>query len=331
VECRIYSPTLDLVSVIFSFNSLLWEEKYNDVGTAQLVIPRDSSYFTAMNTGNYIGIPESDTLMRIHSIQDQDDTIWCYASEAKIILDEKIYAKTTVCDGNVEETLKDRVQEFIDIGFMPDEIEVAPSIGLPGITKSECVYFSLGQISRRWCGNVGYGYKMVFDKTRKKLIYTIYSGSDKTNVKVSNNFGNLYNYKSSVSDMNYRDCFYIGGEGEGANRVFAFGGYYSDPKTRREVFIDAKNVVRQEGQDDQDYATTLIIHGMDMLSEMYNRTQSLTFDVDPYLFGEEIFLGDIITCITRSGDRIVQLPITEYSIIYENNTKKVSIVVGTQV
>ena len=98
MECKIsvYDETLTRVGLITEFVSFVYEEQYTECGRAQLVIAKSDFSAQLLLPGRFLGIPGGKTLAVIVSVEDKEQNgsreLWIYAKEAKILLNERVYA-----------------------------------------------------------------------------------------------------------------------------------------------------------------------------------------------------------------------------------------------
>ncbi len=324
MECSIYNSSLSRIGFLSSFTSLVWSESYTGAGKFQVVSPKTEHALLLLMEGNFVGIPDSDTLMYIQSVEDKDGELWAYGCEAKCLLDSRVYVGTIRCSGNVEEALRGALERSSLYNIMA----LAPIRGLPATTVSQRTYPTLFELSRAWCESVGYGFRLVHDKSSHRLLYDVYEGAARSGIKFSEQYGNLSGLTRLVSETGFRNVAYVGGGGEGADRVFVItGDTGAEGMARREMFVDARDLQQEEGQTLAEYEELLRARGNEKLAE-HNRVLEISFDISGQDFGKSFFLGDLITCVLPEyGIRLI-VRVAEFTNTYENNIKKTSLTLG---
>lgn len=289
-----------------------------------MVAPKTEHTLPLLSEGNFVGIPDSDTLMYIQSIEDKDGELWAYGCEAKCLLDSRVYAGVIRCRGSVEEALRNALESTA----LYDFIGLAPLRGLPASTISQRTYPTLFELSRAWCEGVGYGFRLLHDKSSHRLLYDVYEGAERRGIKFSEQYGNLSGLTRLVSETGFRNVAYVGGGGEGTDRVFVVtGDTGAEGMARREMFVDARDLQQEDGQTLAEYEELLRARGNEKLAE-HNRVLEISFDISGHDFGKSFFLGDLITCIlSEYGIRLI-VRVAEFTNTYENNIKKTSLTLG---
>ena len=325
--CSIYDANLQKIGMFTAFVSLIWRESYTGSGLFQIVMPKTERAIALLQEDHFAGIPGSDTLMFVDSVEEKDGQIWAYGTEAKYILDARIYDGTLNLNGNIETALRTAVMAKRPYPI----IGLAEASGLTAKTRTQATYKSLFEISRTWCETAGYGFKLIHDKVAKKLLYSVYNGAERAGIKFAEKYGNLSNLTRALSEKGYRNVAYVGGEGEGSARTFVtVGATAMTGLQRREMFVDAKDLQKEEGQTDSDYIAVLTARGLEKLNET-NKTMEIAFDISPQDFGKSFFLGDKITCLLPEYRVYMTVRIAEATRTYENNILTTTLTLGNPV
>lgn len=324
MECSIYNSALSRIGFLSNFTSLVWCESYTGAGRFQIVAPKTEHSIPLLVDGYFVGIPGKDTLMFIQSTEDKEGMIWAYGAEAKCLLDARVYQGTITVRKEVEPALRTVVaaaNKYDFIGF-------APLRGLTARTVSQRTYPTVFEVSRVWCDAVGYGFRLIHDKSAHKLLYDVYSGTERTGIKFAEQYGNLSGLTKLVSQADWRNVAYVGGAGEGADRIFVTTGATDTTGIlRREMFVDARDIQPEEGQTDSEYRELLVARGNEKLAEQ-NRVLEISFDVSTRDFGKTFFLGDIITAVLPEYGMRLSVRVAEFTEIYENNILRTQLTLG---
>nr|DAI29695.1 MAG TPA: hypothetical protein [Caudoviricetes sp.] len=327
MECSIYDSTLHRIGLFSTFTSLVWGESYTGVGKLQLVVPKTDNALPLIAVGNFVGIPTSDTLMLIQSTEDKDGELWAYGCEAKCLLDARVYVGSIRCSGKIETALRNAVSVSRPYSILG----LADARGLTATTVSQRTYPSLYELSRAWCEAGGYGFRLVHNKTSHKLLYDVYEGVTKNGIKFAEQYGNLSNLKRLISETTYKNVAYVGGGGEGSDRVFVTTGETTSADfTRREVYVDARDLQREDDQTLADYQALLKARGNEKLAELA-RVQEITFDISAKDFGTSFNLGDKITCILPEYNSVLTVRIAEFARTYEKNLLTTQLTLGNPI
>lgn len=324
MEFNVYDKTLTRKDIILSPMSVVWFEEYSDIGNFQLVIPKTNENINRIEIGDFIGTTDSKTLMIITGIEDKDNALWFYGNESKGLLQDRIYDGKFVCK-NVETSLREAIMEKRPLPI----IRLGQYNGLTGELKSQKSYNSLFEMSKSLCDALDYGFTLVYNKDSKTLDYTIYQGQTQ-DILYSEKYGNISNVIKLNSVRNYKNVAYVAGQGQGEERIIIkVGDVDSVDFERRELYVDARDL-QQEEMSDEEYKNVLISRGLERLAEN-SIIDNLTFEVDGEEYNKNFTLGDRLSCTLYEYHLKMTLRIISVKIVYENNTKKITIGLGNQI
>lgn len=187
------------------------------------------------------------------------------------------------------------------------------------------------------------GYKVNFDIGNRKLIFDIYQGLDRSinqNVNpraiFSKEFENVLEQEFTDSLNNYRNIALVGGIGEGTNRKLAVVGNAAG-LDRFEIFADQKNLSNVDEENnpisDADYMNLLIEKGNEVLA---GAKEIITFDStinnnSNLEYKKDFDLGDIVTCVSKKWNLVINTRITEIEEVYEEKGQRINITFGNNV
>lgn len=291
-----------------------------------MVVVKNDEYAAKLRTGYFVGIDSSDTLQVITQVTDKSGQLWVYMRECKWILSDRIYDGKFKCNV-VEESLKNAVMSKRPY----DIVRTGANTGLTKKIDTERTYNSLYDISCAVCGAVGYGFKLRHDRVERVLYYEVYNGADRTGVKFAEKFGNMQNAVITLSELDWKNVAYVGGAGEGSDRVFVtVGETDATGFARREMFVDARDIQPEEGESSASYQNKLVARGLEKLAER-RKVEGVEFEINPAGYGVQFALGDTVTAIIPERGMIVTVRITGIKRKYENNTESLSLILGDPV
>lgn len=334
MECKIgvYDGTLTRVGLITEFVSMVYEERYNDVGTAQLVVNKSEFAARLLCPGRFLGVPGGASLAVIVSVEDREQNgareLWIYANEAKALLNERVCTGRLNGENQAVETV---LRDAFASSRPPEIMALGDAAGLSATTNTDYTYPQLGELCKTLCAEVDYGWRLRFDRAAKKLRFELYEGKTATRIKFSERYGNLSGLYRAVSESGYKTVAYVGGEEkEGAERVYATAGDGTlTGLARRELFVDASDIKREE-LSLEDYTALLIARGNEELAKSI-RTDSIEFEVSPEGFGTDYTLGDRITCVLPEYGLILTVRVVGATWTWEDNRYTLALALGTPV
>lgn len=287
MECNVYDTDLNRVGSIFTWVSMLWTEGYNTLGTFQLELQQTSDILDLFVLDRYCGIPESDTLMLIKSVQVSDGTVIVTGFPATRILSDRV-STTVISNTNAEGAMRGLVESMdawprIELGT------------LKGLTdkftpqKSDATILEYCEQISQFCD---IGFRMRHDKAAKKLLFECYKPEENPNARYSSDYGNAGDLQYGISDANYKNVAVVAGAGEGDARITVYAGATDTTGIdRREMYIDARQEQPEDGETDADYQARLVALGEEKLIAQ-TKIETIKFTIDD----ERAKLGDIVLC-----------------------------------
>lgn len=324
---NIYDEALTRVGEIKSFLSSTWSEKYNDRGLCQLVVSDSKTAAQLLKTGCFVGQSGKNTLWQIKTTEKRENKLWLNGFTANYtLLEDRVYAgifKSNIIEADLRRAVTESRPAPI--------VGLSPLRGLTGASVSEHTYPTLFTLAKDLCGTVEYGFGFIHDRENKKLLFDVYEGQEKPEAKFSQRWGNLANLTLLRSDTDFKNVAYVGGAGEGTERIFVSCGQTTlTGLDRHEIFVDARDIQKEEGQSQGDYENLLKERGLQKLNE-HNQKIQVCFDVNPEDFGKTYGLGDIIYCILPEEELKLFVRVIAFEEVIENNQKSLNITIGSPI
>jgi hypothetical protein len=189
-----------------------------------------------------------------------------------------------------------------------------------------------------WCETADAGFRTVFDNERKIFTFELYRGR-KTSCIFAKEFENLLSAQYTESVADFSNAALVKGEGEGGERaaVTVFGGDGKEPsgKDRFELYVDAKDLQSEQGEDtppipEADYRELLIFRGMEKLAQ---RAHVLSFDAAVNTHGNlrykaDFDLGDTVKVQSKEWGAELDAQITEITEFTDGEGVSLDLVFG---
>ena len=325
MELRIYSPELNLIGIIENQTSLIWTRKYFEPGEFELHAPITPDNLALLQKGNIVwkrGDPEAAIIEDIML----DEGV--FKTEAIIkgrfmsaYMDYRLIKQTV----NINDTAENAMRQLL-AGVAPIPLlELGVAHGFGQRVSFQATYKNLMTYETKLAKAAGLGYRFRPDFTKKKIFFEVYAGNDHSSAQgvisrviFSESYNNLNHAIYRFNDQRYKNVAYVGGEGDGSARVVVKVGNATG-LALRELFVDAKDIRKEDGMSDAAYRQLLIERGFEKLSEL---PISESFECDTgadinFKYGIDYDLGDIIT-VKKIGWGITQnFRISEIREIYE--------------
>lgn len=329
MELNVFNTDLNKSSVLDTFDSLIWRDRYSKAGDFEIYTTPSAFAFQALREDYYLSMDESDRMMIIESLALETDVeegnkFIIKGRSLESILNRRIVWKQTVLGGSLHNGIK---QLLNDNAIDPEDPDrkilrlVFEDSTDPAVTSipvdQQFTGDNLLDVIESLCEANSIGFKITLSSD-KHFVFKLYAGADRSFDQIENPFvafspdlENLTNSNYYHSKSSFKTITLVGGEGEGSDRVTAQVALNSGASTdlnRREKFTDARDVssmVNGVQLSSSEYNSLLVQRGLLSLLESLPKT---AFDgqVDPnstYKEGVDFFLGDIVQIENEYGLR----------------------------
>lgn len=327
------SETREIIKVFSNIISLIWTERFRDLGDCELVMPLTKENVNLFIEDRYLKLYDSDTLMIIDNIAIDTDneelTIIGHSFEA--VLYRRIWHEwnnetNKAPAHNIKDCFSTVMKKvFIDsIGNSKGKVDyVLYSVENNDVPSDDIFTTPKNHYPQRGDGIGEYLYSLAlvynfgirseFNQEDKTITFFIYDGQTKTNIVFSKARYNFKNSRLVKSTQELKTTAMVAGEGEGTERKivtvaksinrYTPEGELIDSNVeylgikQREMFVDARDIQKQSGESNNSYIERLRQRGRDNLF-VNNFTQSIdgkVLNVGPYKLNVDYKLGDIVT------------------------------------
>lgn len=316
--------------VVDRFESLIWTERYSEIGDFEVVIASDRQSRSQFRTGTKLAMNESVRVMIVETIEDaiSEDgkpVLKVSGRSLEAILEDRA-AKNNMSDLTVSPewslngtpgdicrqifrqiciqgvlSVQDIIPFITEGNFFP--ADTIPEPGTPIIVKLglETVYSAIKNL----CDIYDLGFRLVRNTNTSQLYFNIYSGNDRTTrqkilpaVVFSNEMDNLQNTTELTSTSGHKNVAYVFSE-FGTMVVYPEG---VDPDLdgfdRRVLLVDASDIT----EETPDVQAALHKKGVEELakSRAFAGFDGELNEYSSYKYGVDYLLGDLVE--TRDVD-----------------------------
>jgi hypothetical protein len=366
MDLYILDSSLRRTIVLDHFISLIWTERFVEVGDFELVLAADSESRSVFRLGTRLAIEESLRVMAVDTLEDSIDdegrsllTIKGRSLEA--ILDDRVARESTantttkptwklvgtpgaaarqifkhICVDGALNAL-DKIPFYTTGNPLPPDTLQEPPTSVTIEIEPMTVYSAIKQI----CDSYELGFRLIRGLDTSKLYFNIYAGSDKTSgqllspaVIFSSTLDNLSNIKEFSSSAYDKTVAYVVSP---VGFVVVYSPYSlasSQGFNRKVLLVNADDITETNATT----ATTLMTQrGREELSKARTFTM---FDGEigqnvEYVYGVDYQLGDIVEL--RNGHVTTEMRVTEHIFVsdadgvksYPTLTYKQALVPGT--
>jgi len=327
VELVVLDSSLKMLSVLDTFESLIWTERYSAYGDFEVYTSINDSVLNTLKDDYYLWLKESNQTMiiedrKIESDAENGNHFTVTGRSLESILERRIIWKQTILSGNFQNGIKKLLDENIinpsDNSRKVSELvfEASTDPLITGLTvEAQFTGDNLYDAIKKLCDskNIGFRIKLSNDN---KFVFKLYSGADRSYDQFANpyivfspKFDNIISTNYLESKKTLKTVTLVAGEGEGVDRkttTVACSSGAGKGLSRRELYTDARDVsstVDDRTLTDTEYNAQLSQRGLENLAENI-LTKSFEGKVETtrmYKYGEDFSLGDIVQIVNEYG------------------------------
>lgn len=340
MNIKLLDLNLNILALIDDYESLYYEQKYDDIGTCTLTISAFSENFKMINK-NMILYLDKYNCWYIEEINIENDIATITALNLsfifshRIILPPKNKTHLQVANKLTGEIAKIFIDNSLITSPYPHRninmVFEGYNVGHKAIYESR--YGNLFDEIQVLCKYSAIGFKVGIDIINQHFICCIYEGRDMSEeIIFCELYDNIDDIKINNSNSGYKNFLFIAGEGEGVDReIFQMSNGKFNGFELREDIIEVKpeKQTDEEGNEiPEDTSNIIEISGLEFFENNCEKTsiEALVLNTE-----EEVEIGDIVTIISKNYGLQLTQRITEINVEYTKNTgKTIGIIVGNQ-
>lgn len=324
MELYLMNKSFETISVIDKFKSLIWTDRYNELGDFEIV-PSDLGILDVVQKDFYASIRESDRLMIVDNISGSDDSeegpsITISGHSSEVILKRRIVWDSFSYYGPLQGGVRTlMIDNIIDPKIAARRI---PNLGFSynvdltkyyGISFDELIGDELFDVIKSSCDLYDVGFRILYHGD-ESFSFELYEGVDRSYTQTerpvvvfSPELDNLKNTNFQDNNEEYKNVIYAVAENE--YPILADG---SEPETIKFAIGDHSGIERREA-----YLSVDIDEEYAYVKEDYVKQQARSalkdYQSNPMYDGEivqtgsyelnkDYFLGDIVEVRDRFGN-----------------------------
>lgn len=338
METRVYDAEMNFIGVSENQTSFIWTRRYFEPGEFIITLPLTKENMNIYQMGRLVSVKGAKEAGVIENIEMRENaterTLTASGRFLSSYMDRRLIRPRINFSGFTEVAMRTVLSNAVPI----PKVELGELQGFTETVRFQATYRNLLEYEEKLGLSAGIGFRFRPDFEAGKIYFECYKGLDKTRhqtdrafVEFSDKFDNLNEAYRRVNDQLLKNVGYVGGEGEGTERVFVVVG--NDSLTglaRREVYIDARDLT-SEDLTSAEYVEVLRRRGEDKLAEdvFSDSFECSTIAVGNYTYRKDYDLGDIVTVRKTDWNVSVDLRITELSEVYEQGVAVVAPTFGT--
>ena len=337
MEIRFYNQGMTFLGVMENHRSMIWTRKYYGPGNVSLVCPFTEDNLRLTQRKNLIwmkGRKEAAVIESRHITDEAAKTqIEVSGRFLSSYMDRRLIRPKVVYSGTVEAAMRQLLMGAVTL----PGVTLGPLNGFEETVSFQATYKNLLTYEEKLskCSDIAFRFRPDFEA--KAIFFETYKGTDHTAGQMENQriifsetYDNLEKAEYQENDQLEKTTVYIGGQGQGDERVIVSFGEEFTGMERRELFVDARDLAKESGMSADTYTEKLLQRGREAQAE--NRLiESFDCEILPdgnFTYRRDYDLGDIVTVRKKAWGITRDLRITEVQEIYEQGAMKIVPVFG---
>lgn len=320
MKLNLYDKSLKRIAVIESrYVSCMWSEGYNSTQPFTMELQASDEYKQKVQPDCYVGRDDRKTMMVIKTVKVKDGRIVASGKQATRCLDDVAF-EGTIPAGRL---LGDSIKGAYDSSFGYEGFEVADS-DLPVVYNHQISNKSIMNLLETMCQDTDTGFRVV--RAARKLRVEFYRPEQNLKLKLAQSYGNMRVDEVTLSTENKKNFAIVLGEGEGDARSRVYVDL-SSGEQKRAMFVDARDILREDGEADASYNARLYARGVEQLLTKQGTWECALTPLAAE-FGSRYDLGDIVTVLLPDYGMKIQSRIQRFTQQSQNNKIDTIVEVG---
>ena len=306
------------LGMIDNFESLQWVRKYYDVGEFKLTC--STKYFSLLDQATYIFIKHKELAMieevRLERSSNNNHRLSVSGSFIETILDDRVIVGDQVFSGTHEEIARNLIaNNFInpgDVNRTISNLSLGAIKNIGQATSLEIKSKSIGKSLYAFLKEHELSQRIFFDYMTDKLIYSVYQGLDRTDSQVINDWALFSDDLETINDNSYtkdlsdlRNFAYVIYKGDLISSV----DHVNNANRRIEIVV--------KSNEELSVAKDKAIQELDKYKIIELFDGAVTSN-DNLMYLRDYDLGDLVTCVSSTINKMANKRITEINEVYEN-------------
>lgn len=342
MELFLLDKDFQICGLIDDFSSLLWNRKYYECGNFNLQI--GIKYWEQFKNAMYIyckNFKETGILETLrHKTTTQGTEIQRSGRFLESMLADRVI-NTTQSFRN--QTTEDIVRSLVNTFAINAGTRSIPKLTLgerKGLGRSRTMQITGSNLLDKiyeLCKEDELSIRLWYDFDNNKLVFEVWQGLDRRDTQDENtwaifsrNFENITQDEYSYDETKYRNFAYVAGEDTGGNRVIVEVDRVKKGEKRKELYVDARDLQKNEDITDAEYKEMLKERGIQKLNEC-NKVEIADFSIDTLAnlkYKTDFDLGDKVVYKNDELDFDIENRIIGVSEVYENGNMTLDISFG---
>ena len=344
MELLLLDKNFKICGIVDDYSSLVWNRKYYECGS--FILEPNINNLKQFKNAKYLYCKEFTETSIIETFNKKDTIIGTQASYAgrflESILEQRVINKTQKF---VNKTTEDIIRSLVNTYAINSENRAIPNLVLgerKGIGTVKTLQITGDNLLTKiyeLCIEDELSISLKYDFNNNQLVFDVWQGLDRRDTQNENtwaifskNFENILEDEYSIDDTKYCNFAYVAGQGEGENRVIVEVNRAKEGEERKELYVDARDLQKDEETTDAEYLEILKQRGIEKLNE-YNKVETTNFNINTLSnleYKKDFNLGDKVIYVNDELEFNIENRIIEITESYENGNKTINITFGDE-
>ena len=324
IEIYVLDTDFTAIYLLDKYESLLWTDRYYSCGSFEIYTPVTKEILDNVKPNYYLWFKQSEKMMIVEDFTietnfEDGNHIKIVGRSLESILDRRIVWKETTITGTLQNGIKKIINENI----------ISPTTATGGNDRKITNFVfkdstdtrvtalkvdnqytgdNILDIVEDLCQSNKLGYRVTLDEFNR-FVFELYMGTDRSynqstvpQVVFKPSFGNMLNSNYVENNSVYKNVALVAGEGEGTSRDTRVVGSGTGIN-RREMYVDARDVRREDSETVKDYNKALDQRGTKNLKDakIHKEFDGKLDVTQSYVYGKDFFIGDTLQIANEYG------------------------------
>ena len=346
MDLLLLDKNFQISGIVDDYSSLVWNRKYYECGSFTLQVKTDKYRDIKMAKYLYCKDFKETGIIEAINIKEKEQKLEISGRFLESILSKRVIESTRSFKSETTEDIIRTLIKGIAIDNTERKIEklkLGTRQGLGTIRTMQMTGFSLLDKIYELCKEDELSFKIRYDFDNDELIAEVWQGLDRRDTQDKNtwaifskNFENIGECNYNTDESKYCNFAYVEGELQDENgekhRVEKTVDRIKEGEERLELYVDARDLQKDEDTTDAEYLDMLEERGIEKLNEN-NKVEEADFSIDPYsnlIYKKDFDLGDKVVYKNAELGFNIENRIVGISEVYENGNKTIDITFGEE-
>lgn len=355
MEIFLLDKNFKICGLIDDFSSLIWNRKYYECGNFKLHVGinyieqfKDAKYVYSKDFVETAIIEAFDYKTTLQGVEIEFSGRFLESILSQRVIDQTQSFKNKTTEEIVRSLLNTYIINAGDRTIK--NIVLGKYIGLGKVRTIQMTGDNLLEKIYELCKEDELSIKLFYDFDNEKMIFEVWNGLDRTDTQNNNswaifskNFENILEDEYSTNNTKYCNFAYVKGEIEERSepdeegnvtitkkRVDKVINRVKQGEERRELYVDARDLQKDDETSDSEYEKMLIERGNEKLNEC-KKIETVNFKIDPLSnlkYKEDFNLGDKVIYKNEELGFNIENRIIEVTESFENGNKTIDVTFG---